>query len=339
MSRETERHLKNIMKLLDAEGIESEEELDAFLEKINSSAGAFAALAETDDAYEAYEAYELGCELIYSDDPEDEREAVKQLKKAIRLDPPFYDARLQLLMLEPDTFKLIEKLKALEAEAEQACIEDSGVAREEVVGQAWGILELRPCLRIKYRLAMEYMSQGMVLLARRKFEEIMDWNEGDNQGCRLVLIGIYAYLEDEKYALELYNSYGREQSAWTLLSLAVLYFKLNDKKTCLSFIKKLAKAIPGTYEKLHNIFSGESAEEEEPIGSSYRPGSVEELRLALRDLDFLLLSAPGFLYCLGDHVFEQHQKLQQAKDKAKPAGGKKAAGAKKRATAKGSGPK
>jgi hypothetical protein len=327
---ETERQLKKLVKQMAEEGIESEDEVDRFLAEFNS---AFASGYSNDSARfeqldKAYDEYELGCDLLHGGDPEDEREAVRHLKKAIKLDPPFYDAQLQLLDLEQDPLKYIEKLKALEAQAEKGCLDDCGFERAEVFGDAWGHMEMRPFLRIKHRLAMEYLAQDMRRLALGKLEELLEWNEGDNQGCRYVLIGLYAFFEDEDSALRLFNHYGKEPTAWNLLSLAALYYKRNDDKACLSYIKQLAKAVPATYETIYRIIEDPDDAAADSGISHYRPGSEEELRLALADLDFLIVSSTSFLTHLAFYAIDQHEKKLKAQSKPKADTGKAASGKK-----------
>jgi tetratricopeptide (TPR) repeat protein len=326
MSTESERLIKKLSQQLMAEGVESEEDINALLERLSDYTDSDSFMA-ADEIDKAYDEYAIGCELLDSDDPEEERQAVRHLKKAIKLHPPFFDARLRLLELEPDTSKFIEKLKALEAEAEQVCLEDSGLTRHDVFGDAWGIIEMRPFLRIKHRLAIEYMDLGMRRLAIEKLEDILQWNEGDNQGCRFILIGLYAFFEELGTALELYSKYGQEQAAWNLLSLACLYYKRNDEKTSLAYIKKLAKAIPDAYQAIYSIITDadtDSAVDREDI-PYYHPGSEGELLLALQDLGPLMASSPSFLMYMTNYAIEQYEK-QLAKAKPKQTAAKQPSG-------------
>jgi tetratricopeptide (TPR) repeat protein len=330
MSRDTEKFLKQLTQQIKSQNLETEAELQAFLEQMNSQG--FENLSEVfDDADKAYEEYILGCELMASGDDREIKEAVKHLKKAIKLDPPFFDAQTELLSAESDFFTYLAKLQALEAEAETGGLQQAEYEREEAYGHAWGIIELRPFMRIKLRLAATYLEQGMYRLAAEKFEEALAWNENDNQGIRSTLIGLYAFLEDEERTLVLYQRFGEEQSAWNLLALATLYFKFGDEKASNSYIKRLIKAVPETFEVLFSISEDPDSVIDAEI-PHYRPGSQEELVLAFRDLGFLLNATTGFLDHLTLYIIKQRTMSSHRKQPAKTKGRSKG---KSKKTAKG----
>jgi tetratricopeptide (TPR) repeat protein len=316
MSRETERYLKKIMGELEKQEFDSEEEANEFLDGLTAALikdGGFGALPED----RAFDEYERGCELMQSDDPEDEKAAIKHLKKAIKLAPPFYDARLMLLDAEADPLKRIAKLKELEAEAELGCLEDGGLSRDDVFGEAWYHIEMRPYMRIKHTLAIAYLNQGMYTLAKEKFEDALQWNENDNQGCRDVLMGLYAYFEDKEAALGLYQHYDEEQGAHNLLALAALHYRLNDEKSSRAFLRRLDKAVPSAFETLYGIIFAEddAGGFDYDMPGYYRPGSSEEFRLAMENLDFLMVSAPAFMGYLARQAIDQHERRAKAKAK------------------------
>jgi tetratricopeptide (TPR) repeat protein len=182
-------------------------------------------------------------------------------------------------------------------------------------------------MRIKANLAETYLGQDMYRLAMDKFEDVLAWNENDNQGVRYTLIGIYAFLEDEEQALGLYQRFGEEQTAWNLLALAALYFKLGDEKTSNSYIKRLLKAVPETLEVLVDASDdpGSVIDAEIP---QYRPGSAEELILALQDLGFLLRASSGFLNHLTMYIVKQRAMSNHRKPTAKTKGKSKGKGKK-----------
>jgi hypothetical protein len=136
---------------------------------------------------------------------------------------------------------------------------------------------------------------------------MLQWNTNDNQGVRSILIGLYAFFEDEQAALQLYEEYHKEPSAWNLLSLAALYYKLGDEKTCLSYLKKLDKAIPTAFETFCEIVF-EAEDHEHSDLPYYRPGSSEEFEFALTDLDYLLISNSAFMTYLIIYAVKAQEK-------------------------------
>jgi tetratricopeptide (TPR) repeat protein len=324
MSKETERFLKTVSRELSKQDFASDDEMQAFMDRMNAD-GWREFMTSFDDADKAFAEYELGCELMASDDPQDVKQAVRHLKKAIELDPPFFDAQLELLEVETDLFAYAEKLQELEVKAEQGCLEVCGMERDEVYGEAWGCVEMRPLLRIKLRLAQIYLDQGMRRLAMARYEDILAWNENDNQGARYALIGIYAYFEDKAKAVELYERYSEEKTAWNLISLAALHYKLGDSDGSLGYVKQLVKSNPEAADAIARIVL-EGGEDYEPeLPGHYKPFSGEEVVLALSDLDYLLISSPAFLTSMVAYCMDIHKGKKKG-SRGKKTGGKKPKG-------------
>ncbi|MDR0515031.1 MAG: hypothetical protein LBG81_07725 [Coriobacteriaceae bacterium] len=324
MSRETEKLLKLLEKELDKHDFQTDEELQSFLDVMNREGFEKLGLS-TDSVDEAFEEYEIGCDLMDSDDPKDIKEALKHLQKAIELDPPFVDAQAEMLEAEREVAVYIRKLRELEEAAEDICLKDGEVEHEDVFGHAWRTIEMRPFLRIKKRLADAYLDQGMFRLAQEKYEDILAWNDNDNQGCRYLLIGIYAYFEEKEKAMELYDHYEQEQNAWSLISLAALHHKVGESEASLRYLKQLTKQIPESATFIANAILdlGLNEDFEPQYPGSYRPGTGEEMALAMDQLDFLLTSSRAFFMDLVSHCIEEYEKKAKkprtaGKAKAKP---------------------
>jgi Tfp pilus assembly protein PilF len=270
----------------------TEEEIQAAIDHVMMELDAQSFAPETPEE-QAYEEYDIACGILEDDEPDAEKQARKHLKKALKLDPDCLDAQLLLAEMDLDTLALVGKLEGLEPQAERTFLKRADHTKEEAMGIGWGIIELRPYLRLKQQLAENYLKLGMYSRARAKYEELLQWTDNDNQGCRFILIGIYAFFEDQAAAMRLYEHYSKDKSAWTLLSLATLSYKFGDQRKAKAFIRKLLKNIPEAAEALALMLTGD-AEDTESLGY-YHPGSADEFMLAFRELSFLFLATPGFV--------------------------------------------
>ena len=94
-------------------------------------------------------------------------------------------------------------------------------------GQFWNILETRPYMRARARLAVLLVSAGHSDAAIAHFEALLDLNPDDNQGLRSTLPGLYLETERLEPASALFERYEGEWSAMFKWS-RVLERLLND---------------------------------------------------------------------------------------------------------------
>lgn len=76
-------------------------------------------------------------------------------------------------------------------------------------------------------------------MAKEACLEILDLNNDDNLGARFILMHIYAYFEDEKSAVKLFERYDCQKSTQFLLPLSTLYYKLGKTRKAAAYIKEL----------------------------------------------------------------------------------------------------
>lgn len=270
---------------------EVQEDMDKFMNEYNESMG------KEDRLFDAFDYLEMAEDAI------NEKEAIHYAKKALELDPYLLDADL---IIAHEKSRNIEefrkKLKALIKKGEEQLAEQ-GISKEEDEGSFYGILETRPYMRIRKRYVDILMAQGKFRLAISEIEELIRLNESDNFGMRYILMSLHSYFEDEKSALALYKKY-KEDSAFMLLPLIALYYKMEDDKRMRTYIRKLNKWNPDVIEALELFIDeeGDGADEIEDIVCStmYRPASAEEVVLAITQSAFLYVTMNGFmdrLYC------------------------------------------
>jgi tetratricopeptide (TPR) repeat protein len=144
-------------------------------------------------------------DLVYQAwEAEDLHEAADLLHRATELDPTNLDAWLGLMELSIlPAEEEIEMLRELLPVGEKALGKDF----KECKGHFWGVLETRPYMRARARLAQLLMETGKVEDAIAEFEGMLELNPNDNQGIRYELIG--AYLSQERWdgARRLFKKY------------------------------------------------------------------------------------------------------------------------------------
>ena len=190
--------------------------------------------------------------------------AVDFLRQALDLDPENVDA----LVMMVDVVGLrgrdrIEALIGIVATGEKRL---GKKMFKEGVPHFWGILETRPFMRAKNRLANTLREAGFLDEAAKQFEEMLVLNEGDNQGVRYILLPILLAQNHLDQARELMKRYPDECEwnvvfAWCLVLERRLSAETAEARDALTsareqnghveaFItghRKLPKNMPGSY--------------------------------------------------------------------------------------------
>ena len=233
MSLEMNKLHHKMNEFLEEKNPQNEEELkkclDEFMGKYNSD------LLDIEDTPSVKALEKL--EEAY--DCEDEKEAKKLAKEALKIDPFCVDAKRFLFNFEENPFKLLEKLdKAIKEEEEHLKEED--LFNDENIGMFYGLFETRPyIILICYKLNL-LLNLGMLSQAKEVALEIIRLNENDNMGARFVLMAIYTYFEDEKALNDLLKEYPDD----TLISSAsqmILNYKLGNFDKALKYLKEANK--------------------------------------------------------------------------------------------------
>jgi tetratricopeptide (TPR) repeat protein len=134
--------------------------------------------------------------------------------RAVRLDPAVLDARVLLAIAAggpQDEF--IEELQAIIAAGEADMGQDFF---RENRGHFWGIVETRPYMRARCRLAQELYLAGRIAEAIAHYEEMMQLNPNDNQGLRYPLLGHYLETDSLDGARRLFAEFDGEPTAMFL---------------------------------------------------------------------------------------------------------------------------
>lgn len=311
MSRETEKALKNLQAFLDekSDGKDlSEKELNQLLQdfmmeqngKVQTSS-MFQNHPETSDDY---------LDLAYEADTEEE--ALRNVKKALTLDPGNLDARSMYLNMTCDTdVELLEQMEIWIAKAEDD-LRKEGYFQDDI-GHFWGILETRPYMRFRDEYERLLIHCGMLGKAMEECEELLRLCEDDNLGVRHVLMHLYAYFEKIDKCEELLKEYP-EHSSSMLLPLSIAYFKCMQFPKAKKTLKELAKFNKDLKGFLRNTVNGKLPEPPENEGY-FRPGTKEEIFINIAENPFLYKEA-GTYIDWADRVLSESSSKKKTKKKA-----------------------
>ena len=311
MSRETEKVFKEMHKFLNEHATEDmdEKELDELCRKFmdeyndNLPGPLTEKTAKTADDF---------LELAY--DAEDEKVALKHVKKALKLDPDNLDAAMFKIDLE--CLGQIERLEKLEvlAKAGDHLMNEKGYMTDEDIGHFWGILATRPYMRVRRRYADELLMCGMLRKGIAEFEDMLRLCDSDNLGNRFILMHLYAYFEEDEKALALYKHYQGDHEPQMMLPLSILYFKKGDLKAAAKYLKKLAAVNEDTAEFVGAVLSGAIDDiYEEMSGFGYRPRTIEELVTAYMDNELLYDGSLAYFIWAFDQMEKMNSKAQASR--------------------------
>lgn len=220
-----------------------------------------------------------------------EEDVKKYAKKALKLDENCVDAAmllLELMDIDIEDYKTrLEKIINKEYEH----LENTGMFKEENIGDFYAIIETRPYMRANYELLGILEALGKNRCAAKLGEQMIVLNNGDNLGIRYHLLGEYALLEEKEKAEQLYKAC-EEESAMTLLPMVALYYKLDDEKNAKKFLKTLYKVNKNiTKVFLEEIDINKMEAYDRNLG--YSVGSIEEIYEALETASSVYLGTVG----------------------------------------------
>lgn len=245
------------------------------------------------ESTQAFDLYCEACDLMYDmASPEDEKEVVRLLERAVEKDPHCYDARCLLAMREADSEKRVNVLRDMKREAWMYCSSQvDPVEYTDIEGelQAWQCWQMRPYLRLVQTLALLYFDLGKNTLAICEYELLMHLTTADNQSVRLPLIMLYVMLERFDDARRLYERFKGEKNCWFFLAMSVACYKQDDMDGASDYLERLLEYCPDALPVMVD------AKVPEFYDMDYVPGSQEEMELAMEDADYLLLATPEYL--------------------------------------------
>ena len=275
---------------------ELNEKMQDFLEKYNNGEIEYEN-TPLDDAYEMLEEAE--------DVSRDRKERIDIAKKVYKKYPECFDALLLQVKLE-DNF--IQKLKLLNKGLieEKKRLEKENYFDKENIGHFYGIFETRPYIGGHYMKADILLLTGKIKQGIEVCKEILRLNENDNTGARYKLMAAYAYLEEEKPALDLYKKYP-EEDLEMLFPLFALYYKLGDEAKAKSYLNRINKA----NKHFIKYFKDTIKENEDVMSGYYQKGDSSEVLMYFETYSYLTDTMP----LLDEFVLENSEKNSTKKKK------------------------
>lgn len=298
MSRLSEKVFREMHKFMEENEFENEEQAGAAMQEF---------IAQYNENLQNNIEREPETAWDYLDlafDAYSEKEAVRYAKKALELDKYCTDAEILIADIQcgDDFEKFKKRLEKIITKAEKY-LREEGCFDDDCIGAFWGILETRPYMRARYEHLKLLVSAGKMKKAKEECEDMLRLSNNDNLGVRYILMGLYAYFEDELSAMRLYKEYD-ECSVHMLLPLITLYYKKDSYKTA----EKYLRLISGEgFDKYFLTFGNDDDFEEDfdddmPFIDGYRIGTEEEVAYAIEKCIFLYMSTPGILDWIAQRV-------------------------------------
>lgn len=141
----------------------------------------------------------------------DAERAKALLRKALDLDPACVDALSA--MVEASDGDLEWRINAMRTVVEVGEKDLGPKFFRENRGHFWGLLETRPYMRARQRLAELLLEAGRRDEGMAEYEALLDLNPNDNQGVRDLLLGQYLFTGRLDRAAKLLKAYEEDASA------------------------------------------------------------------------------------------------------------------------------
>lgn len=297
MSKESERSIRAMQEFLEKNVTEdmSVDEVNAFMQEHLTQINQSIPRLETQKDAKTAEDFLILAERAEGDG--DIQEALRFVRKALKLDPNDLDAELMEIRLgEKNPLNVLKRLRLASDNGRRRLEKEGYFDDEECIGEFWTILETRPYMRIRDNYVNALYAFGMLRQAAREAEDMIRLNETDNLGERFVLMHIYAALEDAQSAEALLEKYSEHDEGQMLLPLALLYYKLGDTKKAESYIKRLSKVVDETKKFIRDYLMDDLEKKHREITKEggYRPFSEEELIFAYYENSGVYDGTPTF---------------------------------------------
>lgn len=292
MSKETEKAFNQLHQFItqklhgEIPDIDELEKLvNEFMQKYNTNLSEISEPITEKNAEDAFDYLEL------ADQAKTKKKRKEYLEKALSLDPENIDAQFQLIKEETTTpIELLEKINPLIDKAKKQ-LEVSGVYRK-AKGSFGLVLETRPYMRLLQNKLDCLQYCGMIGRSVRLAEEMLKLNPNDNQGIRYTLMALYAQQEDEFHARKLLQQYaGEDGSAFFLLPLSILYFKLGQWDTAEQYLNQLKEEykITDLRKFIHAVVKKDWSVLDDPSELVYQPYEFSELQEVFAEDTYLIV--------------------------------------------------
>ncbi len=285
MSEKKKNIFDKLQEFADEQDFESEEEAFKAIEMYLNN------IMLNEEEYELDEyAY-----LAKAMESEDSERRMEFIKKSLEINPDFVEAKLFLLMNNDieDPEKLQLNIEKILNEEEQR-LKKEGITEEEYLGKYYEIDESQGYISAYETYIRCLRLQGKMRKAAEACRKVCRLDEDDNLEVRYSLIAIYAFLEEEKMAEDLYKKYSEERSRM-LLPMIALYYKLGDEEKAISYLNILHKKTKGLKQAVKILKEAEEKIEDIMNLPYCKPNSKEDLIRSFMEASFVYETIPNFL--------------------------------------------
>jgi tetratricopeptide (TPR) repeat protein len=296
-----EQTMRDIGRVMEGKDFANVEETNAFLATLTGD-GLRQALSHARPSEASEEAQELAFDAM---EARTEAQARKLAKRALAKDPDCVDALVALTGLDATSPKqAIAGLQKAVAAGERSL---GAKFFKENKGDFWGLIETRPYMRARYRLAEMLHEAGLYRDAIAHYEAMLELNPNDNQGVREPLLGLYLLTEDIAGAGKLLKKYKHDISAAFGWGRVLERFLAGDRVGAAKALKTARK---------QNRFVELYISGQKPLPSEmpeyYAMGSAEEAIVSMESLAQAWTTHPEAMFWLLDRLLQEKPRKAQA---------------------------
>lgn len=225
------------------------------------------------------------------------RERLRWIQKAREIEPDHVDAALaEIEMTAKNPYEEEMLLFELQQKAEKQ-LREQGDFGKEAIGDFWLLVGTRPYMRVCHAYVETLLVNRKMRLAAKECESMLRLCSRDNLGIRYTLIHIYAYLEEEKAAQNIFEKYHGAEETRLPLSMALLSYKLGKEEAARRYLQMLLDNTADV-KKFFSAYGTKKMETYTETLSpySYRPHTMEELFLIFTDHLYAYGDSPAFFF-------------------------------------------
>lgn len=267
-----EQTLRDIQRALQDREFDNIEEANAFLSSLaGSDRSKIKEALKGDPLSPKEQAQELAWSAMEARTP---KEAISFAQQALAKDPDCVDALV--VVAEAKARSPQDFIKGLQKAVEAGERSLGAQYFGENKGHFWGLVETRPYMRARHRLAGVLLGAGRSPEAISHFEALLELNPDDNQGVRDALLGSYLAVDDLDGARRLLQVYSADASAVFAWSRTLERFLAGDLKGADRALKRARRD-----NRFVELFLVGKRDLPQELPDSYTLGSEEEALICL----------------------------------------------------------
>ena len=220
--------------------------------------------------------------------------AVEYARRALKMEPENLSAQLIIAKHTSETpDELLERLREITGRA-SVTLKQKGYFKSDVVGRFWYKGETRQYMLLLKEVVSLLTVCGKLRAAADMCNYMLRLCAEDTPGARFYLFNIYAFLEDEKSALALFERFP-DNDPLVLMSLSVMYYKLDNVSEAEKYLLRLRRYNKAASQFFSLLAKGDVSEYMTDGSSDYSRTPINELIDGYPFYNFLLASVPTYV--------------------------------------------